>query len=78
MTGEIVITLPQDQIAIARRAVADGRAASVSAYIAQAMARRAADEELAATLAKAHAGTRVPTRVDRDWARHALGLDGEC
>jgi Arc/MetJ-type ribon-helix-helix transcriptional regulator len=77
MTGNIAITLPQQQIAIARRAVAEGRAASVSAYISQAMARRDSDEALAATLAKAHAGTGTPSNTDQDWARHALGLDGE-
>jgi Arc/MetJ-type ribon-helix-helix transcriptional regulator len=77
MTGKIAITLPQQQIAIARRAVAEGRAASVSAYISQAMARRDADEELAATLAKARAGRGAATSVDREWARHTLGLDGE-
>jgi Arc/MetJ-type ribon-helix-helix transcriptional regulator len=77
MMGEIAVTLPQQQIAIARQAVAEGRAASVSAYISQAMARQDADEELAATLAKAHAESGSPTSVDRDWARHALGLDGE-
>ncbi len=77
MTGKIAITLPQQQIAAARQAVAEGRAASVSAYISQAMARRDADEALAATMAKAHAGRGTPTSGDRAWARHALGLDGE-
>jgi antitoxin ParD1/3/4 len=76
MTGKIAITLPQQQIATARQAVAEGRAASVSAYISQAIARRNADEELAAKLATAYAGGRSPSSADRDWARHTLGLDG--
>jgi Arc/MetJ-type ribon-helix-helix transcriptional regulator len=76
MTGKIAITLPQQQIATARQAVAEGRAPSVSEYISQAIARRAADEELAATLATVHAGGGSPTSADRAWARHALGLDG--
>jgi Arc/MetJ-type ribon-helix-helix transcriptional regulator len=76
MTGEIAVTLPTQQIASARRAVAEGRAASVSAYIAQAMDRWDADEELARSLAKAHAGRGQPSPADREWARRALGLDG--
>src|ERR1035441_4024754 len=65
MTGKIAITLPQQQIATARQAVAEGRAPSVSEYISQAIARRAADEELAATLATVHAGGGSPTRAGR-------------
>jgi Arc/MetJ-type ribon-helix-helix transcriptional regulator len=76
MTREIAVTLPTQHIAAASRAVAEGRAASVSAYISQAMDRWDADEELASTLAKAHAGSRQPSSADREWARHALGLDG--
>jgi Arc/MetJ-type ribon-helix-helix transcriptional regulator len=76
MTGEIAVTLPRQQIASARRAVAEGRVASVSAYIAQAMQRWDADEELARTLARVHAGGGSPTPADREWARHTLGLDG--
>lgn len=75
MTGEIAVRLPRQQIAAARRAVAEGRAASVSAYIAHALERWDADEELANLLAKAHADG-MPTSADLDWARRALGLDG--
>jgi hypothetical protein len=77
MTANIAITLPAQQIASARQAVAEGRASSISAYISQAMARRDSDEALAATLAKAHAGSGMPTNTDQNWARHTLGLDGE-
>lgn len=76
MTREIAVTLPTQHIAAARRAVAEGRAASVSAYISQAMDRWDADEELASTLAKAHAGRGQPSSADREWARRTLGLDG--
>src|SRR5438445_570435 len=47
---KIAITLPEDQVVAARRAVAEGRSPSVSAYIAEALARRDADDELGATL----------------------------
>ena len=58
---KIAITLPEEQVAAARRAVAEGRSPSVSAYISQALARRDADEELAETVAEiyAEAGTSV-------------------
>jgi Arc/MetJ-type ribon-helix-helix transcriptional regulator len=71
---KIAITLPEDQVAAARRAVAEGRSASVSAYISQALARRDADEELAETVAEIYAETGPPTAADRAWARQALGL----
>lgn len=71
---KIAITLPEEQVAAARRAVADGRAPSVSAYIAQSLARRDADEELSETLAEIYAEHGEPTAEERAWARKALGL----
>jgi Arc/MetJ-type ribon-helix-helix transcriptional regulator len=71
---KIAITLPEEQVAAARRAVAEGRSPSVSAYISQALARRDADEELAETVAEIYAETGEPTAADRMWARQVLGL----
>jgi len=76
MTREkIAITLPEEQVAAARQAVAEGRAASVSAYISQALGRRDADEELARTVAEIYAETGQPTAEERAWARRALGIE---
>ena len=62
MTREkIAITLPEEQVAAARRAVVEGRAASVSAYISQALARRNADEEMSETIAEIYAENGQPT-----------------
>lgn len=72
---KIAITLPEEQVAAARRAVAEGRSPSVSAYISQALARRDADEELAETVAEIYAEAGPPTEEDRAWARRALGLE---
>ena len=72
---KIAITLPEDQVAAARRAVAEGRSPSVSAYIAEALARRDADDELAEMLAEIYAETGPPSEADREWARRALGLE---
>jgi hypothetical protein len=71
---KIAITLPEEQVAAARRAVAEGRSPSVSAYISQALARRGADEDLADTVAEIYAETGDPTAADRAWARQTLGL----
>ena len=71
---KIAITLPEEQVAAARRAVAEGRAASVSAYISQALARRGVDEELAESIAEIYAEAGPPTKDERAWARQVLGI----
>ena len=76
MTREkIAITLPEEQVAAARRAVAAGRAAAVSAYSSPALARRDADEDVAEMIAEIYAESGPPTEQDRLWARRALGLE---
>lgn len=72
---KIAITLPEEQVAAARRAVAEGRSPSVSAYISQALARRDADDELREMLAEIYTEVGQPYASDRAWARQALGLD---
>ena len=72
---KIAITLPEEQVAAARRAVAEGRAASVSAYISQALARRTAEEEMAEMIAEIYAKAGEPTEEDRAWARRVLGVE---
>jgi antitoxin ParD1/3/4 len=76
MTREkIAITLPEEQVAAARQAVAEGRAASVSAYISQALARRSAEEEMAEIIAEIYAQAGEPAEEDRAWARRVLGVE---
>ena len=72
---KIAITLPEEQVAAARRAVAEGRSPSVSAYISQALARRDADDELREMLAEIYLEVGQPDASDRAWARQALGID---
>lgn len=72
---KIAITLPEEQVAAARQAVAEGRARSVSAYIAESLTRRDADEELSDTIAEIYAEHGQPTAAERAWARQALGLE---
>ena len=72
---KIAITLPEEQVAAARQAVADGRAASVSAYISEALSRRTAEEEMAEMIAEIYAQAGGPTEEDRAWARRVLGIE---
>lgn len=74
MTVELAITLPDEQVTAAKAAVAAGRAASVSAYIAEALSRRSADDELVDRLVEMKAEHGEPTADDYAWAEQALGL----
>jgi Arc/MetJ-type ribon-helix-helix transcriptional regulator len=47
---KIAVSLPEELVAIARRAVEMGRAASVSAYVAEALERRVSREDFLADL----------------------------
>lgn len=75
MTTKIAVSLPDEEVAAARLAVAEGRAPSVSAYVASALAQRSAYDDLAQLLAEMAAEAGPPTEEDRAWARRALGLD---
>lgn len=75
MTTKIAISLPDELVAAARTAVSEGRAASVSAFVAEALEERSRYDELAALLAEMSAEAGPPTDRDRTWARQALGLD---
>jgi Arc/MetJ-type ribon-helix-helix transcriptional regulator len=73
---KIAITLPEEQVAAAQAAVAEGRAASVSAYISQALARRSAEEDMAEIVAGIYAETGgPPTEEERARARRELGIE---
>ena len=75
MTSKVAISLPDDVLASARQAVANGRASSLSGYIASTLAERQDYEDLAELLAEMAAETGGPSDEDRLWARRALGLD---
>lgn len=69
----ITVTVPKDLLAIAERDVAQGRATSVSAWVADAMASKASAESLAeivADLAEASGGPLTEEEVM--WARRRL------
>jgi Arc/MetJ-type ribon-helix-helix transcriptional regulator len=74
MTRKIAVSLPDELVAAARRAVHEGRAASVSAYVATALARQVREDDLTALLAEMRAEHGSPTVEDYAWADGALGL----
>jgi Arc/MetJ-type ribon-helix-helix transcriptional regulator len=74
MTVKIAVSLPDELVAAARRAVANGRAASVSAYVANALARQVREDDLADLIAEMRAEHGEPTADDYAWADRVLGL----
>ncbi len=71
---KIAVSLPPEQVTAARRAVSEGRAASVSAYVSEAIAHREHADELATLIAEMTAEGGEPTADDHAWASRALGL----
>jgi len=74
MTKKIAVSLPDELVAAARRAVDDGRAASVSAYVAAALARQVREDDVTALLAEMRAEHGGPSSEDYAWADEVLGI----
>jgi antitoxin ParD1/3/4 len=73
-TAKIAVSLPTELVEHAQRAVAEGRAASVSAYVAAALQEKAKLEDLASLLDEMLAETGGPlTARERKAADRALG-----
>ena len=73
MTTKIAVSLPDHLVAAARSAVADGRAASVSAYVAAALEAYAGDQDAIAMLDDILAQTGGPvTAAEQAWADEIL------
>lgn len=70
--AKIAITLPPEQLTRVQRAVRRGRAPSVSAYIARALAEQDREESLADLVRDLVAQHGEPTVKDRQWARRVL------
>lgn len=74
MKEKIAVSLPADLVAAARAAVRRGDAASVSAYVADALQTKAAADSWTATLEQMDLELGAPTAEDESWARTVLGL----
>lgn len=75
MTTRITVSLPDHLVEQARRAVERGQAASVSAYVAEAMQWHGPREDLRTLLDDLDAELGPPTAEQRAWARKQLELD---
>jgi Arc/MetJ-type ribon-helix-helix transcriptional regulator len=74
MTIKIAISLPDELVEDAREAVRTGQAASVSAYIADALVARKREHTLAGLVADLKAEFGEPSPEDDAWADEVLGL----
>ncbi|HET8663551.1 MAG TPA: hypothetical protein VFM08_04480 [Nocardioides sp.] len=72
MTSKIAVSLPDELVGDARRAVSEGRAASVSAYVADAMRNAGRRETLADVLDAWEAELGSPSDEARAWAEEQL------
>lgn len=73
MTTKIAVSLPDELVAQARAAVQEGRAASVSAYVAEALADRYRRRSLVQLLDDLDAELGPTGADDVAWAARALG-----
>jgi len=73
-SSKIAVSLPAELVEHAQRAVAEGRAASVSAYVAKALEEQAKLDDLSSLLEEMLAETGGPlTAAERKAADRALG-----
>jgi Arc/MetJ-type ribon-helix-helix transcriptional regulator len=75
MTIKIAISLPDELAEQARAAVREGRAASVSSYVAAAIAQAEGARGITELVADMRAEDGPPDEADYEWARRALGLE---
>ncbi len=73
MTTKIAVSLPDEQVRAARRAVEENRAPSVSAYIAESLSRREREDSLIGLLDDLDRELGEPDADALAWADQALG-----
>lgn len=74
MNKRITVSLPEHLVAEATRAADSGRASSVSAYVAEALAEKSGREPLADLLKEWREELGPETEAETAWAERALGL----
>lgn len=71
-TKKIAISLPGEKLALVRKAISEGRAKNVSAFIATAIEETQASIELKVLVAELISEYGVPSEADYKWADEAL------
>lgn len=74
MNKRITVSLPEHLVAEATQAAESGRASSVSAYVAEALAEKSGRESLSDLLREWRAELGPATEDETAWAERALGL----
>lgn len=74
MSARITVSLAEDLLAEVNDAVARGRAASVSAYVAEALREKTGRESLDDLLAELRAEMGAATEEETAWVREALDI----
>ena len=72
MTIRITVSLPDEVVQQAQSAIAEGQAASMSAYVAEALSRRQHKDSLRAFLDDWIAESGPPSADDEAWAEREL------
>ncbi|HIX00578.1 MAG TPA: hypothetical protein H9871_10605 [Candidatus Nesterenkonia stercoripullorum] len=75
MTRKIAVSLPDEQVDSIRRAVGQGRAASVSGFISAAVARAEREDSLLSLLDDLDRELGPVSQEELAWADRALGLE---
>jgi hypothetical protein len=73
---KVTVTIPEEELALAKEAVRAGAAPSLSAYVTEALVGHRPGPSLQELVAELRAEIGPPTEEERAWARMALGLDG--
>ena len=76
MTTKIAVSLPDELVAEARAAVDEGRAASVSAYVAEALAEKSRRHSLDDLLTEWVGALGPATPQDEEWVAQAMSRLG--
>lgn len=74
MNKRITVSLPEELVAEASAAAESGRASSVSAYVAEALAEKSGRESLDDFLAEWRQEVGPATPEESAWAERALGI----
>ncbi|MDQ3757359.1 MAG: ribbon-helix-helix domain-containing protein [Actinomycetota bacterium] len=74
MKRKIAVSVPEELVARVEREVHAGRAASVSAYVSEALAEKAKVDDLVAALDEMDREFGKPAKEADEWARRVLGL----
>ncbi|MGH8906026.1 MAG: toxin-antitoxin system antitoxin subunit [Egibacteraceae bacterium] len=74
MREKIAVSIPQELVGAARAEVVAGRAASLSAYVTQALAEKTQRDRLVEALDEMDRELGPPSAEDEAWAQRVLGL----